>query len=119
MAPRRKKPEWMPVCKKNSECCARKNGSVTNTEAGMVFAAGPVTGDDASHAVLWTRQSFSDDLKVEWDFTRPDTINRYVNIIHLQATGIEMPPYSRDIAEWSSLRQAPSMKLYFNPRLSG
>jgi hypothetical protein len=91
-----------------------ERAAVTNTEAGMVFAAGPAAGDDASHAVLWTRRSFSGDLKVEWDFTRLDTINRYVNIIYIQATGIETSPYSRDIAEWSSLRRAPAMKLYFN-----
>ncbi|MDR1282435.1 MAG: hypothetical protein LBK99_16675 [Opitutaceae bacterium] len=91
-----------------------ERAAVTNTEAGMVFAAGPVAGDDASHAVLWTRQSFRGDVMVEWDFTRLDTINRYVNIIYIQATGIGTPPYTRDIAEWSSLRQTPFMKSYFN-----
>ncbi|HEY9248088.1 MAG TPA: DUF1961 family protein [Rariglobus sp.] len=90
-----------------------KRASVTNTPQGMIFAAGPVPNDDASHAVLWTRRSFLGDVKIEWDYTRLDTINRYVNIVYIQATGVGNPPYSKDITKWAALRQIPYMKLYY------
>lgn len=87
---------------------------VKNTEKGMVFAGGPMVWDHASHAVLWTRDSFEGDLKIEFDFTRLDTINRYVNIIYIQAVGKEQGPYTKDISEWSELRQIPYMNSYFD-----
>lgn len=91
-----------------------ERAQIKNTPKGMVFSAGPIVGDNASHAVLWTKDSFSGDVKIQFDFTRLDTINRYVNILYIQATGIEEEPYSKDIAEWSELRQVPYMKSYFD-----
>lgn len=87
---------------------------VSNTPEGMVFSAGQVARDDASHAVLWTRDNFAGDLKIEWDYTRLDSINRFVNIIYIQATGTGEPPFVRDIAEWSELRRKAAMKMYFD-----
>lgn len=87
---------------------------VKNTPKGMVFSAGPVAGDNGSHAVLWSQQSFSGNVKIEFDFTRLDTINRYVNILYIQATGINEGPFSEDIAEWSHLREIPFMRSYFD-----
>lgn len=86
---------------------------VTNSPKGMLVSAGPVAGDNAGHAVLWTRQSFQGDLKVEYDFARMDTINRYVNIIYLHATGTGQGPYAEDIAAWRHLREIPYMATYF------
>lgn len=91
-----------------------KRADVRNTSHGMIFAAGPVAMDHASHAVLWTKDSFSGDIKIEWDYTRLDTINRYVNIVYIQATGKCEGPYTEDIAEWAKLRQIPYMNSYFD-----
>jgi hypothetical protein len=85
-----------------------------NTESGMVFSGGPIVGDHASHAVLWTKDIFAGDVKIEFDFTRLDTINRYVNIIYIQATGKGAKPYVEDISAWSELRQIPYMNTYFD-----
>lgn len=87
---------------------------IKNSPDGMLFSAGPIERDNASHAVLWTEESFSGDLKIEFDYTRMDTINKYVNIIYIQATGKEKPPYSKDIAEWSHLRAIPYMNSYYD-----
>ena len=87
---------------------------VSNTPEGLYFAAGPLAGDHASHAVLWTRQSFVGDLKLEFDYTRIDTINRGVAIIYLQATGTGEPPYAKDIAAWSNERLIPRMSTYYD-----
>lgn len=86
---------------------------VKNTPMGMVFSGGPIFGDNGSHGVLWTRKSFNGDIRIEFDYTRLDDINRAVNILYIQATGIGDPPYTEDIAEWSHLRTIPYMNSYF------
>lgn len=91
-----------------------KKATVENHDDGIHFSAGPDEGDNASHAVLWTRESFSGDIKLAFDYKRTDQINRWVNIIYLQATGTDEPPYHADIAEWSDLRDVPAMKTYFD-----
>ena len=91
-----------------------KRADIRNTSEGMIFAAGPVAMDHACHAVLWTKESFEGDIKIEWDFTRLDTVNRYVNIVYIQATGKSEGPYVEDITEWSGLRQIPYMNSYFD-----
>lgn len=90
-----------------------RKGEVTNTPEGMHFSAGP-TIEDASHAVLWSRESFAGNIKLQFDFTRTDTLNRFVNIVFLQATGTGDGSYQKDITKWSDLRETPSMKTYFN-----
>lgn len=87
---------------------------VDNTPKGMILSAGPIERDHASHCVLWTKQSFEGDVKIEYDYWRLDTIQKYVNIIYIQATGTEEGPYTKDIAEWADLREVPYMRLYFN-----
>ena len=86
---------------------------IKNMEDGMLYSAGPIERDDACHAVLWTRQSFTGDLKIEYDYTRMDNIQKAVNIIYIQATGKEEGPYSKDISEWSHMRTIPYMRTYF------
>jgi hypothetical protein len=85
---------------------------IRNTPEGMIFTAGPVQGDNSCHAVLWSKQSFAGDMKVEFDFTRLDTVNRYVNILYFHAQGIggNCP---EDIHSWSDKRSIPFMKTYF------
>jgi len=65
-----------------------KQGTVTNSPKGMRISAGPVEHDDASHVVLWTRRSFDGAVRLEFDYTRTDSVNRWVNIVYIQATGI-------------------------------
>ena len=87
---------------------------VENTSKGIVFSAGPVTGDQGSHAVLWTHQSFKGDVKIEFDFTRLDAINRDVLLVYIQATGIGEGEYVKDIYAWRELREVPYMRSYFD-----
>jgi len=90
-------------------------GSVDTTKnKGMQLTAGPRFGNDAHHMVLWTRDSFEGDLKIEFDYTRLDFENRAVNILFIQATGSGKGPYETDIAKWSHLRRVPAMRTYFN-----
>ena len=64
--------------------------------------------------VLWTKQSFEGDLKIEYDYTRIDNETRCVNILYIQATGSGKGPYARDISQWNELRKVPAMATYFN-----
>ncbi len=90
-----------------------ERGWVKNTSEGMVFSAGPIRGDDGSHAVLWTKEEFEGDVKIEFDYTRVDDIDYAVNILYILATGKGEPPYTEDIAQWSHLRLVPHMSTYF------
>lgn len=91
-----------------------RKAELKNTDHGMEFYAGPTFGDDSCHAVLWTKDSFAGDVKIEYDFTRLDSEHRCVNILYIQATGSGKEPYGTDIAEWSHLRDVPAMGMYFN-----
>jgi len=88
--------------------------SVSNTKKGMQLTAGPKFLNDAHHMVLWTKESFKGDLKIEYDFTRLDFESRCVNILYIQATGSGKGPYKKDIAEWNTLREVPAMRMYFD-----
>jgi hypothetical protein len=88
--------------------------AVTNTPDGMILTAGPIPRDHASHCVLWTKDSFAGDVKIEFDYWRLDTIQRWVNILYIQATGTGVAPYDKDIDAWSQQREIPYMKSYFN-----
>lgn len=90
-----------------------ENATVLNTEAGMEVFAGPVFGNEADHAVLWTRDSFAGDIRIDFEFTRLDREHRCVNILYVQATGSGEGPYVTDIAEWNHLRRVPAMREYF------
>ena len=82
--------------------------TVDNTPKGMVFSAGPLAGDFSCHAVLWTKDSFTGDIKIEYDYTKIDTTHdSEVNILYIQATGIGKEPYLKDISKWSELREIP------------
>ena len=91
-----------------------EQATVQATPQGMELRAGPNAGDDASHAVLWTRESFTGDLKMEYEFTRLDHATEFVVILYLQATGSGTEPYVEDLAAWRDLRTVPSMRTYFN-----
>jgi hypothetical protein len=91
-----------------------KKATVTNGPDGMTFTAGPTAGDDSCHAVLWTRESYEGDLKIEYEYTKTDRTAGNVTILYIQATGSGDTEHPNDIAAWSALRTVPSMSLYFN-----
>lgn len=86
---------------------------INNDDAGLEFQAGPEAGNNAHHGVLWTKQRFVGDMKVEFEFTRLDEINRYVCILYFHANGIGEGAYAKDIHSWAHLREEPWMKTYF------
>ncbi len=87
--------------------------TVENTQEGMHFSAGPEAKNDAHHAVLWAKESFQGDIKIEYDYTRTDSAIRYVTILYIQATGDQEGDFMADIAEWNQFREVPSMRKYF------
>lgn len=89
--------------------------TVKNNAGGMVFNSGPVPLEQASHAVLWTKQSFAGDVKIEYDYTRLDTMTNEtaVNILYIQATGLGTEESPLDIFESTKQREVPWMKSYF------
>ncbi len=89
-------------------------GTVSNDENGMTLTAGPEFRNDAHHMVLWTKDSFAGDVKIEFEYTRLDEENRAVNILFIQATGSGEGPHAKDIREWQELRKVPAMRTYFN-----
>lgn len=89
-------------------------GTVKSGENGMTLSAGPEFKNDAHHMVLWTKESFEGDLKIEYDYTRMDEEKQCVTILYIQATGSGEGEYEKDISKWNDLRKVPSMRTYFN-----
>lgn len=89
-------------------------GTVTNGLDGMTLTAGPEFKNDAHHMVLWTKEEFAGDLRIEYDYTRLDNENRCVTILYIQATGSGQPGYDRDITKWKNERRVPAMRTYYN-----
>jgi hypothetical protein len=90
-----------------------RKATITHDREGMTFQAGPTWKDDACHAVLWTKNSFKDDIKIEYEYTRTDKADRAVTILYVQATGSGRGPYTEDISRWANLREIPSMRTYW------
>lgn len=89
-------------------------GTVKTGPDGMTLTAGPEFKNDAHHMVLWTKGSFTGDVKIEYDYTRLDKENRCVNILYIEATGSGKGPYAKDITQWNDLRKVPAMSSYFD-----
>ncbi len=88
--------------------------TVTNTEKGMELKAGPEARNDAHHAVLWTKESFRGDVKIEYTYTPTDEHFQFVTILYIQATGSGKEGFDKDISKWADLRKVPSMRSYYN-----
>jgi len=86
--------------------------AVRSGEDGMRLTAGPQFRNDAHHMVLWTKEEFAGDLKIEFDYTRTDFEFNCVNIIYIQTTGMGKGPYLEDISQWRGLRKVPAMAMY-------
>lgn len=89
-------------------------GTVTTGPEGMTLTAGPEFRNDAHHMVLWTKQSFEGDLRIDYDYTRTDNERQCVNILYIQATGSSNGPHAKDISQWNELRKVPAMATYFD-----
>ena len=89
-----------------------QHATVTPQTDSLTLSAGP-EADNSQSVVLWTRESFAGDIKIEYDYTRLDHSDRYVNFLYLHATGKGEPPYVDDISAWSALRSKPFMNLYY------
>jgi hypothetical protein len=89
--------------------------TVNYDEGSIVFSSGPVPMEQASHAVLWTKQNFDGDIKIEYDYTRLDsmTASTAVNILYIQATGLGTDDSPSDIFLSTKQREVPWMKSYF------
>jgi hypothetical protein len=96
-----------------------ERAEVRSNSKGMFFSGGPIVGDSSCNAVLWTKESFSGDVKIEYEYTRMDCVkDGGVNILYILASGTGIEPYSEDITEWSELREIPAMTAYlWNMRL--
>ena len=81
--------------------------TVENGANGMEFTAGPEAFNDAHHAVLWSKKDFKGDLKIEYEYTRLEKENRWVNIIYIQATGSGNNGFDEDISKWADKRTIP------------
>ena len=88
--------------------------TVANSEKGMDFNAGPVRGENASHAVMWTKESFAGDIRLDYEYTKTDDATEAVTILYLQATGSGAEGHDKDISRWSNKRSVPAMSKYFN-----
>ena len=89
--------------------------TVEYDEGSIVFTSGPVPKEQASHAVLWTKQSFEGDIRIEYDYTRLDNMTEAtsVNILYIQATGLGTESSPADIYLSTKQREVPWMKSYF------
>ena len=90
-----------------------QRSQVINSEEGMELIAGPEAKNDTCHTVIWTKQPFAGNICIEYDYTRTDTVEKYVNIIYFMATGKGDSEYPTDIALWNEKRVVPHMSTYF------
>jgi len=97
-----------------------RHATVENRDDGLYFSGGTVTKSDdpedyhAHHAVLWTKREFEGDVRISFETKRVDP-GIYGNVlIYIQAQGIGVPPYEKDIYAWRELREVPAMNKYFN-----
>ncbi len=108
------KSDWSNLWFKDGE-----NSTVKNSENGMDIYAGnfdkPIGKENqADHTVLWTKQSFKGDIRIDFDYMRLDSVNRFVAIVYICAEGSGKTPYDKDIYKWRNLRKVPAMKEYYN-----
>jgi lysophospholipase L1-like esterase len=89
-------------------------GTVTVSDKGTLLTSGPEFRNNAHHMVLWTKDEFKGDVKIEYEFTRMDQESRCVNILYIQATGSGKAPFDKDISKWANLRKDPHMHMYFD-----
>ena len=87
---------------------------VTHSDKGMDFKAGPTRRENASHAVMWTKESFAGNIRIDYEYTKLEDVVEAVTILYIQATGSSAEGYGRDISKWADKREVASMGMYFN-----
>lgn len=90
-----------------------EKATIEHSEKGMNFSAGSINRNDAHHAVLWTKESFAGDIKIEYNYTRTDSQMINVNILYIQAAGIGKDSFDVDISKWNNFRSVPTMSKYY------
>ncbi len=92
-----------------------KLAAVRTAPGGLILRSGPIAAQDAGHAVLWTKDSFAGELRIEYDFTRLDANREHTSvcILYFHATGLGTPEFPADIFAWRDRREVPAMSLYF------
>lgn len=96
-----------------------QKATLEHRDEGLYFSGGTVTKSEdpeeyhAYHAVLWTKQIFEGDILIRYEMVRVDTSDYGNTLLYIQAQGIGIEPYVKDIAEWSGLREIPAMSVYF------
>ena len=106
---------WKPVFSGESSKDWKLDGEfarIYDIADGLEFSAGPEEWNHAHHAVLWTKDSFKGDLKIEYEYTRLDAVNKWVNILYIEATG-KGGEFTKDVMDWADFRREPWMKNYF------
>ncbi|WP_339884878.1 DUF1961 family protein [Polaribacter vadi] len=109
--------EFSDSCKENWQDKWFLDGEIAKVEYnefGMDLIAGPINRNNAHHSVLWTKQSFEGDIKIEFDYTRTDSTMVNVNILFIQATGNGKGIFDKDISNWNDFRKVPTMSKYYN-----
>lgn len=86
-----------------------KKATITLSNKEMEYKAGPNRRENASHAVLWTKQSFKGDIRIDYEYTKIDDVEEAVTIIYIQATGSGAEGYNKDISKWADKREIPAM----------
>jgi hypothetical protein len=87
---------------------------VTNSDKGMDFKAGPTRRENASHAVMWTKESFAGNIRIDYEYTKLEDVVEAVTILYIQSTGSGAEGYDKDISKWADKREVASMAIYFN-----
>ena len=89
---------------------------VPTEDGGYDFISGSIPSVDSGHGVLWTKEEYSGDVEIEFDYTRLDEKDEEsvtACLLYFHAEGNGDGPYDRDISKWNLLRTIPAMNLYF------
>jgi hypothetical protein len=86
---------------------------VTNNSEYLTINTEDNEQSDKVYGVLWTKQSFNGDVRIEYDFKSANTHFKGVNIIYIQATGDGQKNNTEDIFQWSEKRTSAAMSDYF------
>ena len=70
--------------------------TVTNSPAGMTLRAGDGSNPIADHAVLWSKATFSGDVRIEYEFTVLDRYNTPLPPKRLLQRGVAIQQDVRD-----------------------
>jgi hypothetical protein len=107
--------EWREVFSDSCTGDWMKNWFLDGDQAVVSAGENGMTIDaTGGYAVLWTQQSFEDDVRIEYDFQRLDSHNKGVNILYIQAVGDGEDGHDKDITRWSQERADAAMSDYYN-----